>query len=75
MLRDFEVLGIRSVEHLAMQDPEELYERLSEMAGIRHDPCVLDSFHCAVAQARDPLLPPEQCDWWYWSRKRLSVDK
>ena len=24
----------------------------------------------AVAQARDPQLPVEQCQWWYWSRKR-----
>jgi hypothetical protein len=25
-----------------------------------------------VAQARNPLLPAEQCQWWYWSRQRKA---
>jgi len=33
---------------------------------------VLDVFRAAVAQARDPRLPAEQCQWWYWSRKRKA---
>jgi hypothetical protein len=70
MERDFEKLGIRSVPHLAEQDPERLYEKLSGLTGQRQDPCVLDVFRAAVAQARDPRLPAEQCQWWYWSRRR-----
>jgi hypothetical protein len=27
-----------------------------------------------VAQARNPLLPAEQCAWWYWSRRRKARD-
>jgi len=27
----------------------------------------------AVAQARDPFLPAEQCRWWYWSRQRKAA--
>jgi nucleotidyltransferase/DNA polymerase involved in DNA repair len=73
MLKDFEELGIQSVTQLARANPDELYDRLSETRGKRIDPCVLDTFRCAVAQARNPLLPAEQSDWWYWSRKRLSV--
>lgn len=73
MLRDFEVLGVHSVEQLADHDGGELYERLNEIAGIRHDPCVLDTFHCAVAQARNPYLLDEQKNWWFWSRKRLAA--
>jgi len=36
------------------------------------DICCLDVFSAAVAQARNPQLPPEQCQWWYWSRKRKA---
>ena len=70
MLRDFELLGIRSVGQLARQDPRRMYERLSRKTGERQDPCVLDTFCAAVAQARNPRLPAEQCQWWYWSKKR-----
>jgi hypothetical protein len=70
MLRDFELLGIRSVAQLARQDPAKLYTRLCRLTGQRQDICVLDVFSSAVAQARDPHLPAEQCPWWYWSRKR-----
>jgi predicted RecB family nuclease len=73
MLRDFEMLGIRSVEQLAEQDPRKMYERLRRKRGQRQDPCVLDTFCAAVAQARNPRLPAEQCAWWYWSRKRKSA--
>jgi len=70
MLRDFEMLGIGSVKQLARQDPRRMYEKLSRKTGQRQDPCVLDTFCAAVAQARNPRLPAEQCQWWYWSRKR-----
>ena len=70
MLRDFELLGIRSVAQLAEQDPERMYRKLGRVARQHQDICVLDVFHAAVAQARNPLLPAEQCQWWHWSRKR-----
>src|SRR5689334_22621498 len=70
MLRDFEKLGIRSVKQLAAADGQKLYEKLCRLTGVRQDPCVLDTFNCAVAQARDPALPKEQRNWWWWSRKR-----
>jgi len=73
MLRDFEMLGIRIVSQLAKQKPKRMYERLSRATGQRQDPCVLDTFCAAVAQARNPRLPAEQCEWWYWSRKRKSA--
>jgi hypothetical protein len=71
--RDFEMLSIRSVSHLARQDPERMYEKLNSLTGARQDPCVRDVFCAAVAQARDPRLPAEQCQWWYWSRRRKSA--
>lgn len=75
MLRDFELLGVRSVAQLAKQNPQRMYERLGRAMGKRQDPCVLDTFCAAVAQARNPRLPAEQCQWWYWSGKRKEQDK
>ena|ERR1700730_12547699 len=70
MLRDFEILGVRSVAQLARQNPELLYQKLCRVAPQYRDICCLDVFRAAVAQARDPRLPVERCQWWYWSRKR-----
>jgi len=75
MLRDFEILGIHSVRQLAKQNPRHLYGRLNRVTGARQDPCVLDVFCAAVAQARNPRLSAEQCQWWYWSRQRKSAKK
>jgi nucleotidyltransferase/DNA polymerase involved in DNA repair len=74
MLRDFDLLGIRSVAQLARQNPEKLYERLCAKTGQSVDICCLDAFSAAVALARNPRLPGEQCNWWYWSRKRKARD-
>jgi hypothetical protein len=73
MLRDFELLGIRSVPQLAKQNPHKMYSRLERLTGTHQDPCVLDTFQAAVAQARNPRLPAQKCQWWYWSRKRKSA--
>jgi hypothetical protein len=75
MLRDFELLGIRSVAQLAQQNPERMYSRLERAKGQRQDPCVLDTFCAAVAQAKNPRLPAEKCQWWYWSAKRKERNK
>jgi len=72
MRRDFDLLGVRTVKQLAVANPKRLYERLCRLTGERQDPCVLDVFEAAVAQARDPRLPAEKCVWWYWSRKRKA---
>lgn len=74
MLRDFEQLGIRSVTQLARRSPEKLYEKLCQITGQSHDICCLDVFRAAVEQARNPRLPQEQCQWWYWSRRRKARD-
>jgi nucleotidyltransferase/DNA polymerase involved in DNA repair len=70
MLRDFALLRIRTVEQLANQDPKKLYARLGRVAKQHQDICVLDTFQAAVAQARNPRLPAEQCQWWWWSNRR-----
>jgi hypothetical protein len=75
MLRDFELLGIRSVAQLARQNPRRLYDKLGRLARHHQDVCVLDTFCAAVAQARNPKLAVEKCQWWYWSRKRKQEEK
>ena len=70
--RDFHLLGISNVGQLAKQNPQKMYDELCKLTGERQDICCLDVFRAAVAQARDPLLPAEQCQWWYWSRKRKA---
>jgi nucleotidyltransferase/DNA polymerase involved in DNA repair len=70
MLRDFELLGIRSVRRLAKQDAKKLYGKLRRIARQHQDICVLDTFEAAVAQARNPRLPVERCQWWWWSKRR-----
>lgn len=70
MLEDFSLLGVGSVTQLKSEDAQTLYDRMCELTGTRQDPCVLDTYRCAIEQARNPNLPEEQRDWWYWSRVR-----
>jgi hypothetical protein len=74
IFRDFQMLGVRSVEQLARRNPEKLYEKLCEITGEAQDICCLDVFRAAVAQARNPRLAPEKAQWWYWSRQRKASD-
>jgi len=70
MLEDFELLGVQTVAQLRRRNPQRMYRELCRVRGQRIDPCCLDTFMAAVAQARDPELPIEQRHWWYWSRVR-----
>lgn len=70
MLEDFELLGIHSVTQLKRRSPERMYKELCRIKRQRVDPCCLDTFVAAVAQAKDPELPQEQRQWWYWSKVR-----
>ena len=62
-------LGFRRADELRGQDPLRLYRRLERLTGSRQDPCVLDTFACAVWHAEHPRAKPRQ--WWEWSRRRL----
>jgi nucleotidyltransferase/DNA polymerase involved in DNA repair len=66
-------LGVTSVSQLAAREGDDLYAALCDKTGTRQDPCVLDTFRCAVAQARNPKLPVEQRNWWWWSRQRKEA--
>jgi predicted RecB family nuclease len=73
--RDLAMLGINTVAELARRKPESMYRELCRKTRQRQDVCVLDVFHAAVAQARDPSLPTDQCVWWYWSRVRKAKSR
>lgn len=73
MLRDFSLLGISNVQQLARRNPRRMYLELCRLKGPQ-DICCLDVFTAAVAQARNPDLPIEQRQWWYWSKKRKAAD-
>jgi hypothetical protein len=70
--QDLRSLGVYSVDVLARRDGYRLYDALCKKTGVRQDPCVLDTFRCAVAQARNPSLPGEQANWWWWSKERKA---
>jgi len=73
MLKDFELLGISSVAQLRRRSPQRMYKELCRLRGQRIDLCCLDVFVAAVEQAKDPQLPIEQRQWWYWSKVRKNI--
>ena len=73
MLEDFGLLGIKSVAQLRRRSPQRMYLTLCRLKGHHIDPCCRDVFVAAVAQARDPYLPVEQRQWWYWSKVRKGA--
>ena len=75
MLLDLKLLGISSVAQLARRNPEQMYRNLGRLKGQPQDICCLDVFTAGVAQAKNPQLPVEQRQWWYWSRKRKARSK
>ncbi|MBI1859839.1 MAG: hypothetical protein HYR96_02845 [Deltaproteobacteria bacterium] len=62
--------GHRTLAALRKSDPKKMYNSLCRITGKRHDPCCLDVFRAAVEQAKNPRLPREKCNWWYWSKVR-----
>jgi len=74
-VRDLELLKITKVKQLVGRDADQLYLKLCKVTGQRHDPCVIDVFNAAIAQAEDPNLPREKCEWPYWSKVRKNRTK
>lgn len=66
---DLRLLGICAPEQLAGQCPFEMYERLCEVTGHRHDPCVIDVF-MSITQfvSGEPPRP-----WWAFTDVRKNI--
>lgn len=69
--KDLEILGIGSIQQLSKEDPDELYARLQQLTGQRHDPCVWDVFAAIIHEAKTG----EKTPWWQWTsvRKRKKM--
>ena len=61
-------LGIERPDDLRGQDAEQLFRRLCDLDGRRHDPCLLDTFVAAVDHANGAPARP----WWHYSRQRKA---
>ena len=59
-------LGLRSVQDLKNQDPEELYLQLCAQQGTHIDRCMLYVFRCAVYYASNESYDAELLKWWNW---------
>ena len=69
MAGDFKALGITRPAQLTGKDPYTLYQRLCEISGARHDPCVLDTFMAATDFMRGAAPAP----WWHYTAQRKQV--
>ena len=63
---DLRNLGITAVEQLKGRDPEELYQELCALQGLRVDRCMLYVFRCAIYYAETANPDPERLKWWHW---------
>jgi nucleotidyltransferase/DNA polymerase involved in DNA repair len=64
--RDFQLLGIKSIEELANASADNLYMKLQIITGQAQDPCVWDIFAAAINEARTGKKEP----WWHWTKIR-----
>lgn len=66
---DLRLIGIAEPRQLVGKNPMRLYERLCEVTGVRHDPCVIDTFMSAVRFMEGaPALP-----WWAYTAERKAL--
>lgn len=67
-LGKFHLLGIETIEQLANQDADQLYQRLHSIIGTRIDPCMHDVFAATIHQARTGRAFP----WWHFTEARKA---
>lgn len=66
---DLELLGIKQPSDLVGRDPYALFDRLCELTGRRHDPCVIDVF-ISVIRFVDGGKPQP---WWFYTAERKNT--
>jgi len=69
LAEDLRGIGIRTPKALVGKDPLRLYQTLNQKTGIRHDPCVLDTFMAAVAFMNGEGAKP----WWAYTPQRKAM--
>lgn len=65
-LKDLELLDIKTIDQLAKQNPDDLYNQLQAITGQKQDPCVLDVFAAIIHEAKTG----EKKDWWEFTEMR-----
>ena len=71
MADDLMRLGIAGPDDLVGRDPDDLYDVLCRLDGVRHDPCVRDTFAAAVDFANGG--PPRP--WWAFTPERKAREQ
>lgn len=66
--RDFALIGIHSPKALVGKDAYKLYQKLCQVTGVRHDPCVLDTFIAAIDFMNGAPARP----WWEYTKERKN---
>jgi hypothetical protein len=59
-------LGIREVSDLKGRSPDDLYNALCDLMGVKVDRCMLYVFRCAAYYASNAQHDPELLKWWNW---------
>jgi hypothetical protein len=67
-------IGIKEVNDLKNQDPEELYTLSNRLVGSIQDRCLLYVFRCAIYYANTDVRMqyPEKLKWWNWKDKKVD---
>jgi len=68
--KDLRDIGIRRVQDLMNENPQNLYEELCKKRNARIDPCELYVFRCAIYYAENDLHDPELLKWWNWKDRK-----
>jgi len=66
---DLRLLGVATPVELRGKDPFALYDELCRTTGVRHDPCVLDTFIAVVRYMEGAPKRP----WWKYTAERKRV--
>jgi hypothetical protein len=69
--KDLRKLGILRPEQLIDRDALELYHKLNRFTGVRHDPCMADTFMAIVDFMNGGKAKP----WWEFTTLRKSLLK
>lgn len=66
---DLRGIGITKPTQLKGKDGIALYHKLNKMTGVRHDPCMADTFIAAVDFMNGGTAKP----WWKFTEKRKKL--
>jgi hypothetical protein len=68
---DLRGIGIYKPEQLKEKDGIKLYQKLNKLTGVRHDPCIADTFMAAV----DFMNGGKPQPWWKFTTRRKLILK